>query len=381
MINPAQQLLLQLINTYGVTITHDVQLLEIHLRRSAQGEYKREIFLWVQAAKDGIVELLQKHKDKPLNLLAQKLAKKMHDDCGTDLQAASWAVESWMLALGMIKDSGSLQLQGVLRVNEPNSLGVVQPEWASGMGRDDMGLYMDVPIMTVVQRFRWIKAGTFLMGSPKTEVNHFHDESQFEVTLSKGFWMADTACSQALWRAVMGKNPASFRGTESNPVERVSWYDVQSFLGSLKALIPGMNVKLPTGAQWEYACRAGTLTPFSFGENITTSQVNYDGTKPYANAEKSIFRNKTVPIKSLPPNQWGLYEMHGNVWEWCQDWYGYYPSQPSVDPLGPKLGSMRLIRGGSWFRGARGTRSANRSCEEPHASNYQIGFRFIISKG
>jgi len=116
----------------------------------------------------------------------------------------------------------------------------------------------------------------------------------------------------------------------------------------------------------------------SFGENISTDQVNYDGEKPYAGAPKSIFRRKTVAVKSLPPNQWGLYEMHGNVWEWCQDLYGEYPTTPTVDPVGPKIGTTRVMRGGSWFRGARGVRSANRSGDVRSTSNDQTGFRFII---
>ena len=109
-----------------------------------------------------------------------------------------------------------------------------------------------------------------------------------------------------------------------------------------------MNARLPTEAEWEYACRAGTNTPFSFGDNITPEQVNYDGNYPYADGKKGLYREKTVPVKSLPANAWGLYEMHGNVWEWCQDWYGDYPAEPVTNPEGSQAGVERVVRGGSW---------------------------------
>jgi formylglycine-generating enzyme required for sulfatase activity len=127
----------------------------------------------------------------------------------------------------------------------------------------------------------------------------------------------------------------------------VSWEAVQTFLDRLNALVPGLDAGLPSEAQWEYACRAGTTAPFSFGRNITPEQ-NYDGNYPYAGAEKGLYRERTVAVGSLPPNPWGLYEMHGNVWEWCADWYGPYPDGSQIDPAGPPDGSRRVLRGGSW---------------------------------
>jgi formylglycine-generating enzyme len=129
--------------------------------------------------------------------------------------------------------------------------------------------------------------------------------------------------------------------------------------------VPGLEARLPTEAEWEYACRAGTTTPFSFGEDITPDQVNYDGNYPYHGSQKGRYRGETVEVASLPANPWGLYEIHGNVWEWCQDWYGAYPEGPVTDPTGPATGVRRVLRGGSWFSPGRSARSAFRTLYEP----------------
>ena len=250
--------------------------------------------------------------------------------------------------------------------------------WASEWGQDHFGLYMDLNHQGVCQRFRWILPGSFLMGSPENEAERESwsgDETQHRVTLNYGFWLADTACSQALWQAVMNDNPSHFKGDPGLPVENVSWLDVQEFIERLNALFPDLQAKLPTEAQWEYACRAGTQTPFSFGDDITPEQVNYDGNYPYAGGSKGLYRQQTVPVKSLPPNPWGLYEMHGNVWEWCADWYGDYPKQAVIDPQGPDQGHGRVVCGGSWRNDAGGTRSANRRRDGPDDRNSDLGFR------
>jgi sulfatase modifying factor 1 len=202
------------------------------------------------------------------------------------------------------------------------------------------------------------------------------DESQHEVTLSRGFWLADTACTQALWQAVTGANPSEFQDDVRNPVENVSWRDVQAFLSELNRRVPGLQARLPSEAEWEYACRAGTTTPFSFGDNISPEQVNYNGDSPYAGGEKGLNREKTVPVGSLPANPWGLYEMHGNVWEWCADWYGDYPTAPQLDPTGPQTGGSRVLRGGSWSSDGRGARCALRGGFGPDYRGRGIGFRF-----
>ena len=203
----------------------------------------------------------------------------------------------------------------------------------SERGIDEYGTYADLHISTgygkATQRMRWIEPGTFLMGSPDGAAERWSDEGpQHSVTLTKGFWLADTACTQALWQAVMGNNPSYFRDNEQNPVENVSWNDVQEFLRTIETLLPGVEACLPTEAQWEYACRAGTTTPFSFGNQITPKQANYDGDFPYADGKEGEYRGHTLPVKSLPANAWGLYEMHGNVGEWCTNDLHTYDTTP-----------------------------------------------------
>lgn len=249
-------------------------------------------------------------------------------------------------------------------------------KWAREWGEDQYGLWMALVFNNVRQVFRWILPGTFLMGSPDSEPERFDSETLHQVTLTQGYWLAETTCTQALWQAVMGENPAEFNADKNNPVETVSWDDVQNFLQQLNTLIPGLEAKLPTEAQWEYACRAGTDTPFSFGENITPEQVNYNGEYPYAGGKKGLNRKATVPVKSLPANFWGLYEMHGNVLEWCQDWYGDYSNTAETDPAGAENGTRRVLRGGSWDDDGRYARSVYRYRYEPDSRDNHAGFRF-----
>jgi len=248
--------------------------------------------------------------------------------------------------------------------------------WAKDHGLDQYGLWAAFEYAGVRQVMRWIRPGTFTMGSPADEAERYDDETEHEVTLTEGFWLADTACTQELWQAVTGQNPSQFTHAGQLPVEGVSWNDCQQFLEALNARHSGLNVTLPTEAQWEYACRAGTQTPFCFGENITTDQVNYDGHFPYNNGPEGEYREQTVPVKELAPNQWGLYQMHGNVWEWCADRYGKYSRKRVVDPTGPKNGGDRVVRGGGWIGYARGARSAFRLGFTPDSRSATIGFRF-----
>jgi len=215
------------------------------------------------------------------------------------------------------------------------------------------------------------------MGSPSDEPEREvfgFAETQHEVTLSKGFWIADTPVTQALWQVIMGNNPSEFKG-EENPVENVSWDDAQAFIAKMNGLKAKLKLCLPTEAQWEYACRAGNTTPFSWGEQIDSPLVNFDGRVPYNNGRKSEDRGQTVAVKALLCNDWGLYQMHGNVREWCQDWYGDYQSQPVIDPQGPKTGAARVLRGGSWFNFGRSCRSACRYYSDPSDRLGFIGFR------
>ncbi|MDM8542185.1 formylglycine-generating enzyme family protein [Desulfococcaceae bacterium HSG9] len=247
--------------------------------------------------------------------------------------------------------------------------------WASDWGEDNYGLWMAFTFKKIRYALRWIKPGRFMMGSPEDEPQRYDDELQHEVILTQGFWMGETACTQELWEAVMGVNPSKFKGAK-RPVENVSWNDCMAFIKKLNDRLPGLDLHLPTEVEWEYACRAGTQTPFSFGDNITTDQVNYDGDYPYDGAPKGKNRGKTVEVGTLPCNSWGLYEMHGNVYEWCSDWYGEYPSESVVDPMGPESGEDRVLRGGGWFYFGRNVRSALRYLDEPDFRGDGTGLRF-----
>lgn len=247
-------------------------------------------------------------------------------------------------------------------------------DWASDWGQDTYGYFMAFTVYGVRQSFRWIKPGEFMMGSPEDEPERFDDERQHPVTLTQGFWLAETTVTQALWEAVMKENPSSFKGI-NRPVETVSWEDCVRFITTMNDLKPGLDLRLPTEAEWEYACRAGTETPFSFGGNISPEQVNYNGDYPYDKGKKGKYRKETVDVTSLPVNPWGLYEMHGNVWEWCSDWYGDYPQVALVDPLGIERGGGRVLRGGSWLDGGRNVRSVFRSRIGFSNRDYSIGFR------
>jgi formylglycine-generating enzyme required for sulfatase activity len=253
--------------------------------------------------------------------------------------------------------------------------------WACAYGEDRIGLWQAFEVNGVRQILRWIPPGEFLMGSPDSEKERDDNERQHLVILTQGYWLAETTCTQALWETVMGENPSHFKNHPQNPVEQVSWDDVvERFLPKLNKLVPGLKAELPTEVQWEYACRAGTQAPFWFGEQITTEQVNYDGNDPYVGSIKGKYIEKTVPVKALPANDWCLYQMHGNVYEWCADWWGEYLDGEVVDPKGPtepqkQESRERVLRGGCWASSGKDCRSASRIAIQPSDRHYIIGFR------
>ena len=253
--------------------------------------------------------------------------------------------------------------------------------WATAYGEDRCGLWQAFEVAGVRQMLRWIPPGRFLMGSPESEAGRWNDERQHAVTLTRGFWLGETACTQALWRAVTGDNPSEFKGDDEAPVEQVSWDDVmERFLPALNGKLQGLEAALPSEAQWEYACRAGTDTPFWFGSQIDSEQVNFDGNHPMPGGRESAYRKRTVGVKALPANGWGLYQMHGNVWEWCTDRQRAYSEGEAIDPMGeaPSSGPAgRVLRGGSWISVARLCRSAYRRAREPSYRYHGIGFRLV----
>ena len=239
-----------------------------------------------------------------------------------------------------------------------------------------------------------IPGGTFTMGSPANEAERADDEIQHQVKVST-FFIGKYEVTQKEWRELMGNNPSEFRG-DNLPVEQVSWYEAIEYCNKRsrrEGLAPaytinGANViwnrradgyRLPTEAEWEYACRAGTSGPFSTGKNITTLQANYNGNYPYNNNAQRKYREMTVEVGSFTPNAWGLYDMHGNVWEWCWDWFGAYSGSAQTDPSGAASGTYRVERGGSWHVGARKLRSAYRDGINPSGLYSSLGFRLVRS--
>ena len=234
----------------------------------------------------------------------------------------------------------------------------VGPFWANALG----------------MQFAWVPAGTFRMGRRETEGKSLLNWPQHTVTLTRGFWLAVHEVTQASWQAVTGENPSRHKG-KKRPVEQVSWDDCQEFLRALGEQ-DGHAYRLPTEAEWEYACRAGTTSAFFFGETISTDRANFDGTSPDNDAEgPGVSRRKTTLMGSFPPNALGLHDMHGNVAEWCQDWDAPYAAGEAVDPRGPEAGKARALRGGSYEASATWLRSAARFAMAPSVRLSLFGFR------
>jgi formylglycine-generating enzyme required for sulfatase activity len=252
----------------------------------------------------------------------------------------------------------------------------------------------------------WIPCGTFMMGSPASEPARLSDEGpQTQVTISQGFWMSKYLVTQADYLAVVGSNPSLFTTRDyfgnpippdiNRPVEQVSWNDAAGYCAALTAreqaagrLPAGWIYRLPTEAEWEYACRAGTTTPFHYGNELRSGMANFDGRDeytvddPYHSNPSGIYLGRTTAVGSYAPNAWGLYDMHGNVWEWCRDWYGAYPGGTVTDPAGPASGSVRMVRGGCWYGVGWRCRSAYRDGSSfPSGWYIFVGFRVVLAPG
>ena len=254
------------------------------------------------------------------------------------------------------------------------------------------GCRQTLKIGDVEYGFCWIPAGEFDMGSPKSEqreadanmyIDYFWDfseEALHHVKLTKGFWLLETPMPQSLYEEVMGTNPSKFKG-DNLPVENVSWYDATEFCEELTKRLPKwLKATLPTEAQWEYGCRAGTTTPYSFGNALNGDDANCAGDYPFGTKTKGKYVGQTTPVKSYRPNPWGLYDMHGNVDEWTSDYYDDYPSGTAIDPKGPTFGSdRRVFRGGHWYNPALYCRSARRGgVSADYRGHGNQGFRFLL---
>lgn len=243
----------------------------------------------------------------------------------------------------------------------------------------------------------YIASGTFTMGSPESEPARLPSEGpQTQVTISRGFLIGKHEVTQGEYLNVMGTNPSVFTGDLSLPVETVSWDDAMAYCGALTAkernegrLPAGFVYRLPTEAEWEYACRAGTTTAFHFGEAMRSGTANFNGRYEYPPCDGQIdscynptgtYLGRTALIGNYTRNAWGLHDMHGSVWEWCEDWFAENYSGGSVtDPQGPSAGEIRVVRGGSWDDNAFGCRSANRFSIYQDARSSVIGFRVVLT--
>jgi len=276
------------------------------------------------------------------------------------------------------------------------------PHWASGWGQDRYGVFVEFTLQEVTQPVRWIPPGRFWMGSPEEQPGRYDNEGpRHPVTLTEGFWLFDTPCTQALWQAVMGNNPSRFQ-SPTRPVEQVSWYDAQDFLARINSRIPGLDLTLPSEAQWEHACRARTETAIYTGELAILGERNAPALDPIAwyggNSgvefeldngydssswpEKQYSHTKagTRLVQRKRANPWGLYDMLGNVLEWCQDrWHDHYRGAPTDgsawEDSAADTGASRVLRGGSWFHDARGVRAASRFASHPVYRIDYTGFR------
>jgi formylglycine-generating enzyme required for sulfatase activity len=244
---------------------------------------------------------------------------------------------------------------------------------------------------SIGMKLKLIPAGTFMMGSPENAARRSEDEPEHQVRITKPYYLGMYEVTQGEYERVMGTNPSHFSAsgngsdeitgmdTSRFPVELVSWDDAAEYCRRLSALpaerAAGRVYRLPTEAEWEYACRAGTTTPFHFGSQLTSQQANFEG--KYPTSGSNLYRPAIVG--SYESNGYGLFDMHGNVWEWCSDWYGDYPASAQVDPLGAATGSSRVRRGGGWFLSAGFCRSAFRAGLTPGYRLADVGFRVALS--
>ncbi|MBO7683884.1 MAG: formylglycine-generating enzyme family protein [Kiritimatiellae bacterium] len=214
----------------------------------------------------------------------------------------------------------------------------------------------------------WCAPGSFEMGSPETEPGRFDDEPRRSVSIKRGFWLGKYEVTQRQWESVMRGNPSKFRDPD-RPVETVSWHDCEIFIRRVNAALADKSVRLPTEAEWEYACRAGSGNPVA-GSGMIGDMAWYD-----VNSD-----SQTHVVGRNKPNAWGFYDMHGNVLEWCSDWFSVPQAADAVDPKGPPNGSFKVLRGGCWFFYERDCRCAYRLRREPSLRNCIFGFRLACTE-
>ena len=437
----AQQKLVELIKRFGSDVAWDPRRCEALLRDFCGDQHRREVHVLICAVRDGIAsEFVSEGGGIPITVLLARLSSRLHNNYGIAEPLAQWAVQSWALALGVVCFNESEALAD--RAGAANA----QIERSPAMGCEKTADYLVIDLSagptassyqvsylkavptggwtdeykTTKMLFRRIPVGTFMMGSPEHELGRDGLETQHKVTLSKPFFIGVFEITQTQWERIMGTWPSFFDNAscrDARPVEGVSYNDIRgsnlgaqwpsnnsvdsvSFMGRLRART-GKAFDLPTESQWEYAGRAGTPTALNSGNNLTDKDNCLNmaevGRYYYNGGTDSRFNQHgdtsvgTAKVGSYPPNTWGLYDIHGNVWEWCLDLYGTYPGTVN-DPLGSSLESFRartsgslyrMLRGGSWaYRAYRG-RGGFRFFLNPDAAchEYGIGFRIALPAG
>ena len=354
---PSRDALHQLVSLYPGTLADEITFGVAAIQVFVSDKQRRAQYLSFYSL--GLVEQLRGLKAMDQATFS-RLVGILVDDGDLKPAAAEQCVGDWAYAFGLDLNSrqevplASHQAGEVLHLSLPKGVGL------------DMV---------------WCPPGAFLMGSPEGELGRWDDEVQHRVTLTKGFWMAKYELTQEQYKALMGSNPANFKGPK-RPVEQVSWDEAMAYCQKLNSkfsssLPSGYVITLPTEAQWEYACRAGTTSALNSGRELT-SAIGFCGNLDQVAWYVGNSGGQTHEVGQKQANAWGLYDMHGNVWEWCSDWYGSYGGD-ATDPVGPSTGSYRVNRGGSWLHYARLCRSACRYSYTPDFRNGNLGFRPVCA--
>jgi formylglycine-generating enzyme required for sulfatase activity len=282
--------------------------------------------------------------------------------------------DAWASLFKSIRGLAQALREATERATAPRrGAAAARPTWAIDAGNDTFGEWAEFEYDGVRQRLRWIPPGRFTMGSPEEESGRYDNEGpQHEVTIGAGFWLFATPVTQALYEAVTGENPSRYKGAE-RPVDKVSWHHAQTFLKRLNERVPGLDLTLPSEAQWEYACRAGTTTP-RYAEPLGHIAWFSDNSG-----------HETHPVGQKKPNAFGLYDMLGNVLEWCADhWHGSYDGAPDDGSAwidASAFSAFRVFRGGFWGGEARYCRAAYRSRHHPGNRSVDLGFRPARGQG
>ena len=409
-----QTILNRIVQERGIGLLDNAGQCKALLHDYAKGAFKREIHLFLQSLEAGCHrELLR--SEEPERTKA-RLIRKLHEDYGITLGFAQETID--LLGI-IIENRERTDEEKIARLEKAAKGGDYRSQYELGLlfkkikkyeasihwleiaAKHCMSLYeqaraaLEAPpaVIPLPDNFVRIPGGTFDMGSPAAEWGRKDNENPHEVQV-RGFYLGIYPVTQREYEAVIGTNPSKFKGPDL-PVEYVNWFDAVAYCNARsiheerapvykierETVIWRRNAagyRLPTEAEWEYACRAGTRTPFNTGNNFTTAQGNYNGRYPYNTLSKGIFRQMTTPAGSFDPNPWGLYDMHGNVWEWCWDWYGQYGPERQKDPPGPSWGADRVYRGGSWSSLGQNLRSASRGLNSPSYRNFDLGFRVLL---